>query len=83
MMSETQRCRNRQKIEEVMKTAEILGADRFENYTKIRDGSRVIIIQDGMILLTHEIYSGWWLLPGGGMEEGETPEVRYSNAFRG
>ena len=57
-----------------MKTVEILGANRFENYTKTRDGSRAIIIQDGKILLTHELNSGWWLLPGGGMEEGETPE---------
>ena len=55
-----------------MKTVEILGANRFENYTKTRDGSRAIIIQDGKILLTHELNSGWWLLPGGGIEEGET-----------
>ena len=54
-----------------MKTVEILGANRFENYTKTRDGSRAIIIQDGKILLTHELNSGWWLLPGGGIEEGE------------
>ena len=57
-----------------MKTVEILGANRFENYTKTRDGSRAIIVQDGNILLTHELNSGWWLLPGGGLEEGETPE---------
>ncbi|MCR5685483.1 MAG: serine hydrolase [Lachnospiraceae bacterium] len=57
-----------------MKTVEILGANRFENYTKTRDGSRAIIVQDGKILLTHELNSGWWLIPGGGMEEGETPE---------
>ena len=57
-----------------MKTVEILGANRFENYTKTRDGSRAVVIQDGKILLTHELNSGWWLLPGGGMEEGETPE---------
>ncbi|MBP5330942.1 MAG: serine hydrolase [Lachnospiraceae bacterium] len=57
-----------------MKTVEILGTNRFENYTKTRDGSRAIIVQDGKILLTHELNSGWWLLPGGGMEEGETPE---------
>ena len=57
-----------------MKTVEILGANRFESYTKTRDGSRAIIIQDGKILLSHEIISGWWLIPGGGMEEGETPK---------
>lgn len=57
-----------------MKTVDILGANRFENYTKTRDGSRAIIVQDGKILLTHELKSGWWLIPGGGIEEGETPE---------
>ncbi len=56
------------------KSVEIRGADRFENYTKTREGSRAIIVRDGKILLTHELNSGWWLIPGGGMEEGETPE---------
>ena len=58
-----------------MKTVEILGANRFENYTKTREGSRAIIVEDGKILLTHELNSGWWLIPGGGLEEGETPEM--------
>ena len=58
-----------------MKTVEILGANRFENYTKTREGSRAIIVMDGKILLTHELNSGWWLIPGGGLEEGETHEM--------
>lgn len=58
-----------------MKTVEILGANRFETYKKTREGSRAIIIQDGKILLTYELNSGWWLLPGGGVEEGETPDL--------
>ena len=57
-----------------MKAVAILGANRFENFTKTRDGSRAIIVQDGKILLTHELNSGWWLIPGGGMEAGERPE---------
>ena len=61
-------------MDKIMKTIEILGANRFETYTKTRDGSRAIIIQDGKILLSHEKVSGWWLIPGGGMEEGETPK---------
>ena len=56
-----------------MKTLVILGANRFENYTKTRVGSRAIIVQEGNILLTHESISGWWLIPGGGIEEGENP----------
>lgn len=58
-----------------MKTVEILGANRFETYTRTREGSRAVIVRDGKILLTHETVSGWWLIPGGGAEEGETPEA--------
>ena len=65
---------SRRKAEKAMKTVDILGANRFENYTKTRDGSRAFIIEDGKILPTHELNSGWWLLPGGGIEEGETSE---------
>lgn len=57
-----------------MKKIEILGDNRFETFTKTRDGCRAVIVKDGMILLTHETVSGWWLLPGGGLEEGETDE---------
>ena len=58
-----------------MREIEILGANRFETFTKTRAGSRAVIVRDGMILLSHETVSGWWLIPGGGMEEGETPEA--------
>ena len=58
-----------------MKTLEILGANRFETFTKTRAGSRAVVVRDGMILLSHETVSGWWLVPGGGLEEGETPEI--------
>ena len=57
-----------------MKEIEILGDNRFETFTKTREGSRAVVVRDGMILLSHEIRSGWWLIPGGGMEAGETPE---------
>ncbi len=58
-----------------MKEIEISGANRYDTFTKTRGGSRAVIIRDGMILLSHETGSGWWLVPGGGMEEGETPEM--------
>ena len=57
-----------------MKTVEILDENRFETWTKTRAGSRAVVVRDGMILLSHEVNSGWWLVPGGGEEEGETPE---------
>ena len=58
-----------------MKEIEILGANRFETFTKTREGSRAVIVRDGMILLSHETISGWWLVPGGGVEDDETPEA--------
>ena len=58
-----------------MKEIEISGANRFETFTKTRVGSRAVIFRDGMILLTHETVTGWWLVPGGGMETGETSEM--------
>ena len=57
-----------------MKEVSIYGANRFEAFTKTRSGSRGIVVRDGMILLSHEWKSGWWLVPGGGLEEGENPE---------
>lgn len=57
-----------------IKEIDILGDNRFETFTKTRAGCRAIIIRDGKILLSHETISGWWLIPGGGLEEGESLE---------
>lgn len=57
-----------------MKEIEILGANRFETFTKTRAGCRAVILREGKILLSHETGTGWWLVPGGGLEQGETPE---------
>ena len=57
-----------------MKEISIYGDNRFETFTKTREGSRGVVVRDGMILLSHELESGWWLVPGGGLENGETPE---------
>lgn len=57
-----------------MKEISIFGANRFDTFSKTREGSRAVIVRRGMILLSHETVSGWWLVPGGGMEPGETPE---------
>ena len=59
---------DKNRVDKNMKAVAILGANRFETFTKTRDGSRAIIVQDGKILLTHELNSGWWLIPGGGTE---------------
>ena len=57
-----------------MKELAILGKNRFETFSKSRYGSRAVVMRNGMILLSHETKSGWYLVPGGGMEAGETPE---------
>lgn len=41
---------------------------------KTRPASRGIIIENGKILLSHELNTGVYMSPGGGLEEGETLE---------
>ena len=57
-----------------MKELEILGEDRFPAFTNPRSGSRAVIVQNGKLLVVHESRTGWWQLPRGGTESGETPE---------
>lgn len=40
---------------------------------KIREAGRGIVVRDGKILLTHELNTGVFMTPGGGLESGETP----------
>ena len=57
------------------KVQEIYGAN-YSGYTNhVREGSRAIIIKDGNILLSHEVNIEQWMIPGGGIEAGETPEI--------
>ena len=58
-----------------MKEISIFGANRCATFTATREGSRAIVVRDGRILLSHERISGWYLVPGGGLEGGETPEA--------
>ncbi len=58
-----------------MKEISILGANRFETYSKTRAGSRAVILRGDDILLSHETVTDVWMIPGGGLEEGETPEA--------
>ena len=59
-----------------MHTIDILGDNRFDAYTKTREGSRGIVI-DGQnrILLSWERNTDIWMIPGGGLEDGETKEA--------
>ena len=55
-----------------MKEIDILGANRFETYSKLRIGCRGIVIQDEKLLVSREEISDYWMLPGGGLEKDET-----------
>ena len=45
-----------------------------ESYKTIRETCRGIIVKEGKILLSHEIVDDMWLIPGGGVENGESLE---------
>ena len=55
-----------------MKIVEIFGEERDDAYTKLREGCRGIVICDGKILLSYEKNINHYLIPGGGIEEGES-----------
>lgn len=55
-----------------MKIIEILGEDREPEYTRLAEGCRGIIIRDGKILLSFYRKQDQYLIPGGGIESGES-----------
>ncbi len=54
-----------------MTTINIYGENRHENHTKLREACRGIILYEGKILMTYARKVDFWMLPGGGLEEGE------------
>ena len=57
-----------------MKTIDIYGENRFEEATKSREACRGIVVLDGKILLTYEVNTDQWFIPGGGVEGNESLE---------
>lgn len=57
-----------------METINIFGENRFETHTKTRKACRGIVIFNGMILLTYEVNTDQWFIPGGGLESCESLE---------
>jgi 8-oxo-dGTP pyrophosphatase MutT (NUDIX family) len=55
-----------------MKIIEIFGENRYPEYEKIREGCRGIIVRNGKILLSYEKNVDQYMIPGGGLEEGES-----------
>ena len=53
----------------------ITGANAFPAYSHVRAGCRGIVLRGNEMLISHELNSGWYLIPGGGLEEGETLEA--------
>lgn len=56
------------------KIISIYGENRVTPFEKERIGCRGIVIEDGKILVSREATSGIVMIPGGGLEEGETFE---------
>ena len=56
---------------EYRKTIEIIGENYFGKWTKTRTACRAIVIRENKLLLSYETVTGQWMLPGGGLEDGE------------
>lgn len=57
-----------------METIQIYGDNRFEKHTKMRQACRGIVMKEGNILLTYEVNTDQWFIPGGGLEGTESKE---------
>ncbi|MBQ9324177.1 MAG: NUDIX domain-containing protein [Clostridia bacterium] len=54
-----------------MKTLEITGDNYCGHWKKTRIGCRGIVIREHQLLLSYETKTDQWMIPGGGLEEGE------------
>lgn len=57
-----------------VKTTEIHGANAHRIFSKTRVGCRGIVIKDSRMLISHEVNTDYYLIPGGGLEVNETLE---------
>ena len=58
-----------------MKTIEIIGKNYQGHAAHTRIACRGVVLREGKLLLSHELKTGWYLIPGGGLEGEETPEA--------
>ncbi len=63
-----------EEVKNTVKTIEIHGANAYTTFSKTRVGCRGIVIKDSRMLVSHEVNADYYLIPGGGLEAGETPE---------
>ena len=66
-----------------MKTIDIVGDNYFGRWDKTRTACRGIILKDRLLLLSYETVTGQWMLPGGGLEEGEDERACCVREHRG
>jgi len=57
-----------------MEIIDIYGENYSSPYTKMREACRGIVIKDGRILLTYEVNTDQWFIPGGGLEDCESTQ---------
>lgn len=57
-----------------METIDVYGENHFEKYTKMHEACRGILVSDEKILLTYEVNTDQWFIPGGGVENIESLE---------
>lgn len=57
-----------------MEIINVYGKNRFEKYTKTREACRGIALSGEKILLTYEVNTDQWFIPGGGLEFNESRE---------
>lgn len=55
-----------------MKTIEIIGRNFCGEAANTRVACRGLVVQEGKLLLSHEENTGWYLIPGGGLEGNES-----------
>ncbi|MBP5605056.1 MAG: NUDIX domain-containing protein [Ruminiclostridium sp.] len=55
-----------------MKTIDIIGENYWGKWTGSHTSCRAVIIRDNKLLLSYETKTDQWMLPGGGLEDGES-----------
>ena len=55
-----------------MEIIQIYGENYIEQYAKLREACRGIVVRNGKILLTYEVNTNQWFIPGGGLESNES-----------
>lgn len=58
-----------------MKTIDIIGKNYHGHWDKTRTACRGIVTDGNLILLSFEVQTGQWMLPGGGVEGNESDEA--------